>query len=749
MTLKRFNLFLFLTAVASFALVLSPHSHAQSKEASEPVLTLIGKSSGTLNPSLNEAAADEISDADRQKIWGQIDRNISSLAKKNTASVVKLLAAPQTLFAWPLKENSAYKGTSSYTISNFVDHNPAYPNSVQDYQCGARSYDTAAGYNHAGTDIALWPDSWNVMASGLVDIVAAAPGRIVFRQDGNADQSCKFNSLDWNAVYVLHDDGSIAWYGHMKRGSPTSKQVGERVVAGEYLGKVGSSGNSTGPHLHFEVYDANRRLIDPYIGQCNTWNSSSWWIAQKPYQDLNLNRLYTATAPPKFSACGASGTLSDGGNYFEKSVFAPGEYAYFMATYRDFANGQTTQFKVYQPDGSIARQWQLVNTDPFYSSSYWYWSFGLGSSAPVGSWIFEATYNNNAGVPQRLRQPFIVSPIMTAAKRGSTDITGSGKGSLLLRSATGQLQAATLVNNVFQFSAVPDPGDSYRLVAAGDFDSDGKTDLAYQDTRPAIFGDVRWRSAFQPANDQLFRAVKLAWIVEAVADLDGDGYADMAFRFRGDDGNPNDTGVSYIWFANGNAVAPNPSVTQVRKRGGAPLNWTLLGAVDLNGDNAADMIYISPSGAIKALMATADRTCANLNAGNLPLGFTPLKLGDFSGNRLGDMLLHNVLTGAVEIMSFNALGIALPAPTANPDDPNASCTASSLIVPSTIIAAPSVDPTWRFYAAADLDGDGIMDIVWRQPDGTLSVWLMNAKAASPTVIPIAGIAPVGYSVFQP
>ncbi|MFW6690240.1 murein hydrolase activator EnvC family protein [Streptomyces sp. MAR4 CNX-425] len=53
-----------------------------------------------------------------------------------------------------------------------------------------------------------------------------------------------------NSVTVRHDDGYYTFYAHL---SETRVAPGDRVFPGQHLGLAGSTGNSTGPHLHFEV----------------------------------------------------------------------------------------------------------------------------------------------------------------------------------------------------------------------------------------------------------------------------------------------------------------------------------------------------------------------------------------------------------------------------------------------------------------------------------------------------------------
>ena len=53
------------------------------------------------------------------------------------------------------------------------------------------------------------------------------------------------------AVYIQHDGGSVTVYGHI---NDYFVSAGQRVSAGQVIAEVGNTGQSTGPHLHFEVH---------------------------------------------------------------------------------------------------------------------------------------------------------------------------------------------------------------------------------------------------------------------------------------------------------------------------------------------------------------------------------------------------------------------------------------------------------------------------------------------------------------
>lgn len=107
----------------------------------------------------------------------------------------------------------------------------------------------AGNANHGAIDIA------NSSGVGVTNVIAAKDGVVVFpTEESNkciqGDYKCQ--SGYGNYVIIEHSDGNYTLYAHMATDSITVK-AGESVSRGQVIGKIGTTGNSTGPHLHFEV----------------------------------------------------------------------------------------------------------------------------------------------------------------------------------------------------------------------------------------------------------------------------------------------------------------------------------------------------------------------------------------------------------------------------------------------------------------------------------------------------------------
>lgn len=316
-------------------------------------------------------------------------RNIESVEKLTRLGIIKENTTKSaSSYLWPIHGKEGIDDFKVYGISNYIDHNPSYPNQVLDYNNGFRTYDTQDGYNHKGTDIFSWPFPWYKMDNSEVEIRAIADGVIIGKDDGNQDRSCSFGNNNWNAVYVKNNDGSTAWYGHMKKNSLTSKAVGASVSAGEFLGIVGSSGISTGPHLHLEIYDAGNNLIDPWLGPTNPTTNVSWWASQKSYYEPKVNKIATHSTWPEIPDCPTQEIP-----HF-KSTFKPGEPVYFVIYYSDQLRNVQSTYQVYTPENTLFNQWthSLTQAD-HYAASWWGWSNSLPQSASIGTWRFVVTFN--------------------------------------------------------------------------------------------------------------------------------------------------------------------------------------------------------------------------------------------------------------------------------------------------------------------------------------------------------------------
>lgn len=348
----------------------------------------------------------------------EIDRNL--IEKFHTDKNDYLSASKPALkkdhpkFILPVKLQDGLTDDGFYSITGYVDHDTLYPGFVEDYNCGDLSYDLSNGYNHTGTDFFLWPFPWRKMAYDEVEVIAAAPGIILFKQDGNFDQHCEISNDLWNGLCILHEDGSTAWYVHMKKNSLTSKEIGETVQQGEFLGIVGSSGISLAPHLHFEVYSADGQVIDPFFGPCNQSISDSWWLDQLPYKNPGINKICSNSHLPVFSDCPEVEITN------ESDLFYPGDSIYLMSYLTNLSFHDTLNISIIRPDYSVFDEWIWISPWDYLNTS-WLYFFTILKNEQFGNWVYQVkfkgkTYNhtfelkNPNGLSELEQHPFEVYP---------------------------------------------------------------------------------------------------------------------------------------------------------------------------------------------------------------------------------------------------------------------------------------------------------------------------------------------------
>ncbi len=194
-------------------------------------------------------------------------------------------AAPTGQLFWPVPNPSV-------RVCAYKDH------AGKDWRCGTNRYT-----GHRGTDISVVVNT---------NVLAALGGKVVSRNDG-----CPYGSLGSTCgggagnYVVLSHGGDNTFYMHLTAGSGVAA-LNAQVSCGDRLGGSGSSGNSSGPHLHFEVRLGSGTSAwggtaeEPFQGACG--NSVSFWAEQgQGYATCSV----AATPPKSASTCGCpAGTFN-------------------------------------------------------------------------------------------------------------------------------------------------------------------------------------------------------------------------------------------------------------------------------------------------------------------------------------------------------------------------------------------------------------------------------------------------------
>jgi hypothetical protein len=459
--------------------------------------------------------------------------------------------------------------SSDTTTHYYYDNNTS--SGIDDWKCGSQTYN-----GHKGTDFSGGP-------RGRA-IYAAAVGTLGNKVDGYGDQG---GSGFGNYVRVDHSGGYSTYYAHMTAGSVTSKSIGSSIACGEQIGGVGTSGNSTGFHLHFEPR-LNGVADDPFAGSCS--GSTSWWVNQGsgspsttceggsvPGVKMGPSMFYaTGTSSMNIYRWGSTGSafslLTTTGIASGYSLSAVGNH---MAAADVNGNGRTDNVVAYQyPDGTMRLH-----------------VFLSGSAYQGGAGWFQSGAFNMGAVGGRML---------------GGDFNGDGKGDVaMLYDNGGGLTIFRFLStgSSFTYDSVVVATSGYDMaqigenVAASDVNGDGRTDIVaayqYPDGTMRLHVFINGNSYAGPTGWFQSGTFPMANVAGRIAggDFDGNGKGDVVMFYD------NGSGVNmYRFLSSGSAFSYD--VATISTGYDMAQVGTRMAAGDVNGDGKADAVtaYQYPDG---------------------------------------------------------------------------------------------------------------------------------------------------------
>lgn len=322
-----------------------------------------------------------------------------------------------------------------------VNHTDLDPTTGQrDFMGGTWDYD-----GHSGTDIQL--ENFRMMDRG-VRVLAAAAGTVVYMDDSSPyDRHCDFDWPDGgNWVWLQAADGSYHEYYHLRRSSMVVK-LGESVQRGQLIGLVGSSGYTTGPHLHFETGDDSGpggvyRFRDPFHGTAQSL--PTLWAAQPDYGGAGGMRCFGAGV---FTEAQTRGSVFNT-NYCDMMNTIPAPVVFGrdqekLCMWFQFRSpvGDTATIRVRRPDGSVYGEFPFVSGSQERYGWFWSWFYlsPYTTAADHGLWRLQVVVQNQLqqDVPFQVGATSVYGPRFTPRGGRSFRVSGAAQRDTLRRSPFG------------------------------------------------------------------------------------------------------------------------------------------------------------------------------------------------------------------------------------------------------------------------------------------------------------------------
>jgi Ca2+-binding RTX toxin-like protein len=288
---------------------------------------------------------------------------------------------------------------------------------------------------------------------------------------------------------------------------------------------------------------------------------------------------------------------------------------------------------------------------------------------------------------------------------GTGDFSGDGKTDLLWRNANGTITFWSATGTSFSDNPAVNrsvPLD-WQIAGTGDFNGDGKTDILWRNVNGTVTDWLSTGSNFAD-NGALNRSMSADWHIAGTGDFTGDGKSDVLWR--------NDNGAVTVWTSNGTGLSDAGSFSLTL---GYDLH--IAGTGDFNGDGNTDFLTRNDSGAV-SIWQSNGTSFANVGTPHaMSLDWQIAAIGDYSGDGKDDLLWRSATGAGTDWIS-----------TGSDFTPNPSAVIG-IGLDWTVQQPPKVTETIPF-AAADFNGDGKDDLLWRHAGGTVTNWLSNGAGFS-------------------